>query len=96
MVAGEYGRTRKTCFVACRHEVVAIAGLLCISWCVWGAADFFVFFFLDFFFRTHTAWCMHEAASCLIYLSTSTGVRAGCHFFIILSVCPSVCVSQCV
>ena len=47
--AGEYGRTRGTCFVARRLELVAAAGLLWISWCVLGAADFFEFFFTDFF-----------------------------------------------
>ena len=41
MEAGEYGLTRGTCFVARRLEVVAVAGLLWISWCVLGAAEFF-------------------------------------------------------
>ena len=41
MGAGEYGQTRVTCFVARRFEVVAVAGLLWISWCVLGGADFF-------------------------------------------------------
>ena len=51
MKAGEYGLTRGTCFVARRLEVVGAAGLLWISWCVLGVADFFVFFrvFLSFF-----------------------------------------------
>ena len=65
MEAGEYGLTRGTCFVARRLEVVAVAGLLSISSCVLGAADFFVFFFgFDFFFlvRTHAACCKYEAA----------------------------------
>ena len=43
--AGEHGLTRGTCFVARRLEVVAVAGLLWISWCVLGAAGFHVFFF---------------------------------------------------
>ena len=43
MEAGEHGLTRGTCFVARRLEVVADAGLLWISWCVLGGADFFVF-----------------------------------------------------
>ena len=43
MEAGEYGLTRGTCFVARRLEVVAVAGLLWISWCVLGAAGFRVF-----------------------------------------------------
>ena len=58
MEAGEYGLTRGTCFVARRLEVVAVAGLLWISWCVLGGADFFSVFFL----RTHTACCKYEAA----------------------------------
>ena len=41
MEAGEYGLTRGTCFVARRLEVVAVAGLLWISWCVLGGAIFF-------------------------------------------------------
>ena len=50
MEAGESGQTRGTCFITCRLEVVAVAGLLWLSWCVFGGADFFVFFFFDFFF----------------------------------------------
>ena len=74
MEAGKYGLTRGTRFVGRRLEVVAVAGLLWISWCVLGAAGFFrVFFFVFFVLRTHTACCKYEAASCLIYLSTSTG-----------------------
>ena len=46
MEAGEYGLTRGTCFVARRLEVVAVAGLLWISWCVLGAAGFISCFFL--------------------------------------------------
>ena len=41
MEAGEYGLTRGTCFVASRLEVVAVAGVLWISWCFSGAAGFF-------------------------------------------------------
>ena len=65
MEAGEYGLTHGTRFVARRLEVVAVAGMLWISWCVLGGADFFVFcFFFVFFFllRTHTAYCKYEAA----------------------------------
>ena len=40
MEAGEYGLTRGTIFYARRLEVVAVAGLLWISWCVLGAAGF--------------------------------------------------------
>ena len=50
MEAGEYGLTRGTCFVARRLEVVAVAGLLWISWKVFGAAGFIscVFWFFGF------------------------------------------------
>ena len=41
MEAGEYGLTGGTCFVARRLELVAVAGLLWISLCVLGAANFF-------------------------------------------------------
>ena len=61
MEAGEYGLTRGTCFVARRPEVVAVAGLLWISWCVFGAAGFRVFFSF-FFLRTHMACSKYEAA----------------------------------
>ena len=40
MEAGECGRTRGTCFITCRLEVVAVGGLLWLSWCVFGGADF--------------------------------------------------------
>ena len=59
MEAGEYALTRGTCFVARRLKVVAVAGLLWISWCVLGAAIFRFFFF---FFFEHTACCKYEAA----------------------------------
>ena len=67
--SGEYGLTRGTCFVARRLEVVAVAGLLWISWCVLGAAGFRVFFSFFFFERTRRAATMRPP--CLIYLSTS-------------------------
>ena len=57
-----YGLTRGTCFVARHLEVVAVAGLLWVSWCVLGGADFFVcacFFSSN---GTHTACCKYEAA----------------------------------
>ena len=63
MEAGEYRLTRGTCFVASRLEVVAVAGLLWIPWCVLGGAFFFVFLFrFCFFLRTHTACFKAEAA----------------------------------
>ena len=50
MKAGEFGLTRGTCFVARRLEVVAVAGLLWISWFVSGAAEFSFFFRFFCFF----------------------------------------------
>ena len=41
MEAGQCGITRVTCFLACRLELDAVAGLLWILWCVLGGADFF-------------------------------------------------------
>ena len=46
--ACEYGLTRGTCFVASRLEVVAVTGLLWISWCVSGAAIRFCIFLVLF------------------------------------------------
>ena len=75
MEAGEYGLTRGTCFVARRLEVVAVAGLLWISWLNLGGADFFVFFFsiLLFFERARPVDSMRPP--CLVYLSTSNEAR---------------------
>ena len=39
--AGEHGLTRGSWFVARRLEVVAVAGLMWISWCVVDGAGFF-------------------------------------------------------
>ena len=65
MEAGEYRLTRGTCFVARRLEVVAVAGLLWISWCVLGGADFSFFCFAFFFFfeRKRPGASTYEAAS---------------------------------
>ena len=46
MEAGEYGLARGTCFIARRLEVVAVAGLLWISWCVMDGEGFRVFYWL--------------------------------------------------
>ena len=62
MEAGEYGLTRGTCFVARCLEVVAVAGLMWVSWCVFGGVDFFVFFFDFFSLRTHAACCRGRLA----------------------------------
>ena len=88
MEAGEYGLARGTCFIARRLEVVAVAGLLWISWCVMDGEGFRVFFFVFFFERTRPA---NMRPPCLIYLSTSTGVCTGCHFLFSLSVRVSMC-----
>ena len=89
METGEYGLTCRTCFVARRLKVVAVAGLLWISWCVLSGADFFVFFFPDFFSFERTRPAASIRPPCLIYLYTSTGVRTDCHYLICLS-CLSV------
>ena len=70
MEAGEYGLTRGTCFVVHPLELVAVAGMLWISWCVLGAAVFFFIFFRVFFFLpTHTACWKYEAALPHLYLN---------------------------
>ena len=62
MEPGEYGLTLGSCFVACRLEVIAVAGLLWISWCVWGAVGFISCFPLIYWFcifkfvHTTSAW----------------------------------------
>ena len=79
---------RGTCFIASRLAMVAVAGLLCIWWCVVGAAGFFrVFIFIFIFLRTHTACCKYEDASGVIYLSTSNSdmVASGSVFVFLLS-----------
>ena len=43
MEAGECGRTRGTCFVVVCVEVVAVAGLMWVLWCVFGGRDFSCF-----------------------------------------------------
>ena len=69
MEAGEYPLTRGTCLIAHRIEVVAVAGLLWISWCVWGAVGFRIFL-TYFFLQTHSACCKYGAA--LPHLRPST------------------------
>ena len=54
MEAGEYGLACGTCFLACRLELDAAAGLLWISWCVLSGVDFFsVFFIFDICFSSN-------------------------------------------
>ena len=79
--ACEYGLTRGTCFVARRLEMVAVAGLLWIFVVCFGCGG------ISFFERTLPAASMRPP--CLIYLSTSTGVRTGCHYFITSTSAPN-------
>ena len=64
MEACEYGLTRGTCFVARRLEVVAVAGLLWVSWCVLDAAGFISCFGFRGagFLQKHTAYYKYDAA----------------------------------
>ena len=48
--AGQYGLTRWTWFFVRRLEVVAVAGLMWVSWCVFRGAGFFRVFFPIFTF----------------------------------------------
>ena len=68
--AGEYGLTRGRCFVQGRLEVVAVAMLLSILWCVLGWADCFFVFLHSFSFceRTRPAAGMRPLG--LMYFST--------------------------
>ena len=50
MEAAECGQTRGACFITCRFEVVAVAVLLCLSWCVFGTPGFSGFSGNHFFF----------------------------------------------
>ena len=81
MEAGEYELTRGTCFVARRLEVVTVAGLLWISSCVLGGADFFVsfLFLFCFFFFERTRPAASIRPPCLIYLYT---------IIVIMPLCP--------
>jgi len=54
MEAGEYGLTRRTWFFARRLEVVAVAGLMWVSWCVFGGAGFFRVFHEFAFSNSYT------------------------------------------
>ena len=71
MEAGEYGLTLGTCFSRAVSRWSRSPGCCGFRGVFWVGRIFFVFFFL----RTHTACCKYEAASCLIYLSTSNEAR---------------------
>ena len=74
MEAGEYALTRGTCFLACRLELDAVAGLLWISWCVLSGADFSGGGF-DFFSFKRTRPAASMRPPCLIRLCTSNEAR---------------------
>ena len=97
MDTGEYGLTRGTSIVARRLAVVAVTGLLWIRGVFWVRRDFVFRFLFVFFLRTQrTRPAASMRPSCLIYLSTSTGVRTGCHYLISMSVSVCLCVRRCV
>ena len=74
MEAGEYGLTPWTGFVTRREDVAAVAELPWNHWCVWVRRNF-VFTFLSFSLRTHTACCKYEF---YFYIFTaSIGMRQG-------------------
>ena len=78
--AGDYWLTRGTCFVARRLEVVAVTGMLWISLCVLGVADFYYafLFFYFVFFRAHPTYCEYEATLPhvhLLYTRYSSSLR---------------------
>ena len=52
--AGEYGLTRGMCLFARRLEVVAVVGLMWISWRVFGGAGFFLVFQVTTFSNSYT------------------------------------------
>ena len=57
MEAGEHGLTRGARFVAVCLEVVAVAGLMWVSWCVFGGAGFFLVFQVT----TFSNWCIQSS-----------------------------------
>ena len=83
MEAGEYGLTRGTCFVARRLEVVAVVW---IPWCVLYVSRG-ISFFSRFLYFERTRPTASTRQPCLVYLSTSTGVRTACHYLFSLSFC---------
>ena len=109
MEEGEYGLTRRTCFAARRLELVAVAGLLSISWCALGAARLHFFVSFVFFLRTHTACCRYEVPLPhlplyqyrgayrvpLMNLSVCLAVRLSVCLSVCLSFCLSVCLCMC-
>ena len=66
-------------------------GFRAVFWVRWVFSCYICFFDFFFFERTRPAASMRPP--CLIYLSTSTRVRTGCHYLISLSICLCVCVT---
>ena len=86
--AGEYGLTRGWCFDANRLVVVAVAGLLWISWCVLGGADFFLCVFDDFFFlRKYTGCSKYEPLASFTSLLVPGWVQGPNIYLVCLFVC---------
>ena len=61
MEAAECGQTRGASFITCHLEVLAVVGLLWLSWCVFGGAGFFLVFQVTSFFfqfraRVYDRW----------------------------------------
>ena len=54
MEAGGHGQTRGALFVAVCLEVVAVAALMWVSWCVFGGAGFFLVFQVSTFSNSYT------------------------------------------
>ena len=54
MKAGEYGLTLGTCFFARRLELVAVVGLMWVSRCVFGGANFFSVLSTSLHFQIHS------------------------------------------
>ena len=69
--AGELGLTRGTCFVAGRLQVIAVAGLLLIWWCVFGATGICVFSFVFAFSNARGLLQVRGRLPC--HLSTMQG-----------------------
>ena len=72
-----------------RGRRAAVDFVVCFEW---GGFFFRVFYFRYIFFFERTRPAASMRPPCLIYLSTSAGVRTRCHNLISLSACVSVCV----
>ena len=74
MEAGEYCLTRVTCFLACRLELDAVAGLVWVSWCVLGGGSGFFCVCVCFFFRFFSFERTRPAASMKPLLASMTSL----------------------